>query len=159
MTDHTVIIFNLIKCCLGSNQPLRYKASFVLFMGAVPFEAKYRALHYCSTLGSLPPKVLFSFNPRETLSSLPPPRHSSHRGAGRQPKLLPFPQYELTCQPSTPTNPVSADCSMHAFLEWLVQMAHCIHTPKVYRLLYERTLLDTPVWYRLLYVCALFVRH
>eukprot|EP00957_Ditylum_brightwellii_P014520 1093218-Ditylum_brightwellii.AAC.1 len=38
MADHTVIIFNLVKCHLGSNQPLRDEASFVPFMGAVPFK-------------------------------------------------------------------------------------------------------------------------
>eukprot|EP00957_Ditylum_brightwellii_P065173 4943136-Ditylum_brightwellii.AAC.1 len=56
MADHTGIIFNIVKRCLGSNQPLHDEASFVPFMGAVPFklfrfEREVRTSSY--TLGTI----------------------------------------------------------------------------------------------------------
>eukprot|EP00957_Ditylum_brightwellii_P060430 4588803-Ditylum_brightwellii.AAC.1 len=55
--------------------------------------AKYRALHFCSALGSLPQKVLFSelLNTRETLSSLPKKKqeeqhHQQHQQHHQQQK-------------------------------------------------------------------------
>eukprot|EP00957_Ditylum_brightwellii_P021387 1612760-Ditylum_brightwellii.AAC.1 len=87
-----------------------------------------RALHYCSALGSLSPKMLFSehLNPHEALSSLPMKTtnrrshhsgHSSHREAAPRPRLPSFPLLELSCQPRTLTNLVCADYCMYALLE------------------------------------------
>eukprot|EP00957_Ditylum_brightwellii_P034584 2622414-Ditylum_brightwellii.AAC.1 len=38
MADHAVIILNLVECCLGSNQPLCDKTSFIPFVGAIVFK-------------------------------------------------------------------------------------------------------------------------
>eukprot|EP00957_Ditylum_brightwellii_P037831 2861398-Ditylum_brightwellii.AAC.1 len=62
MADHKFIIFNLVKRRLGSNQPLRYEASFVPFMGAVPFKVFPFKREICTSSYALG-TILFSRGP------------------------------------------------------------------------------------------------
>eukprot|EP00957_Ditylum_brightwellii_P162460 12371021-Ditylum_brightwellii.AAC.1 len=49
MADHAVVILNLVERRLGSNQPLRDKTSFILFVGAILFKVFPFEREICSS--------------------------------------------------------------------------------------------------------------